>query len=410
MTREHQGKIRVGVRSVSHMPVESARILLLRGLGLLDGPATLRATNSIESAAMSTIESLGFVQLDSINVVERAHHHILWTRLPAYRPAMLDALQRSGRVFEQWTHDASIIPTSWFPHWRHRFEGREMGSWVRLKLGKDGQRVLAEVRRRIEREGPLMSKDFESHGHKAGAWWDWKPARAALEHLWRTGELSIAARVNFHKVYDLTERVLPNVREMPTPDRDEHEAWACRTALDRLGVATPREVAQFWNAIDATRAAAWCTRARREGEIERVMVEAHDGSAPREAYAVRDWRERAARAREGAGREGAGLRLLSPFDPLVRDRARCRRLFGFDYTFEAFVPERKRKYGYYVLPILDGDRLVGRLDPKLDRERSRLAIRGVWWEPGARATKTLQRRLDDAVGRYAGFVGAARVE
>lgn len=392
------------------MPTTTARRLLLRGLSFDLPPGDIEPGPArCERNALSTISSLGFVQLDSINVVERAHHHILWTRLPSYRPAMLDALQRSGQVFEQWTHDASVIPTAWFPHWRHRFEGREMGSWVRLKLGKDGPRVLAEVRRRIEREGPLMSKDFESHGHKAGAWWDWKPARAALEHLWRTGELSIAARVNFHKVYDLTERVLPHVREMPTPDRAEHEGWACRTALERLGVVTPRELAQFWNAIDAKDAAGWCARAERAGEVERVMVEACDGSAPREAYATRDWRERAARAGEETERNVASVRLLSPFDPLVRDRARCRRLFGFDYTFEAFVPERKRKFGYYVLPILDGDRLVGRLDPKLDRARSRLTIRGVWWEPGVKPTKKLRRRLDEAVARYAAFLGADRV-
>lgn len=395
---------------IARIPTTTARGLLLRGLDLnlppdATGPGEARRARN----ALSVISALGFVQLDSINVVERAHHHILWTRLPSYRPAMLDALQRSGQVFEQWTHDASIIPTPWFPHWRHRFEGRGMGAWVRQKLGKDGPRVLADVRRRIEREGPLMSKDFENHGHKAGAWWDWKPARAALEHLWRTGDLAIAARVNFHKVYDLTERVLPRVREMPTPGRDEHESWACRTALERLGVATAREVSQFWNAIDAKAAAAWCERAAASGEIERVMVEACDASKPRAAYAVRDWRERARRAEDAAGRHDAGLRLLSPFDPLVRDRARCRRLFGFDYTFEAFVPEAKRRYGYYVLPILEGDRLVGRLDPKLDRQDSRLTIRGVWWEPGVRVTKQLRRGLDEAVARYAQFLGAARV-
>ncbi len=403
----HKGRVKVRVRGVPRLPAAAARDLLLRGLGLIgerrDPPG---APADLEHAALSVVSSLGFVQLDSINVVERAHHHILWTRLPHYRPGMLDVLQRGGRVFEQWTHDASVIPTQWFGHWRHRFERPAWGTWIRQKLGKDGARVLAEVRRRIEREGPLMSKDFENDGHKAGAWWDWKPARAALEHLWRTGELAIAARVNFQKVYDLTDRVLPGVRGLPTPSAEEHEAWACRTAMERLGAATAREVSQFWNAIDPKRAGAWCERAADEGEIERVLIEACDGSEPRAGFGVRGWRERAREADESS--DGV-MRLLSPFDPLVRDRARCRRLFGFDYAFEAFVPEKKRKFGYYVLPILEGARLLGRLDPKLDRDESHLAVRGVWWEPGIKPTRARRRALDEALARYAAFLGAARV-
>jgi uncharacterized protein YcaQ len=183
--------------------------------------------------------------------------------------------------------------------------------------------------------------------------------------------------------------------------------------MDRLGVATAREVAQFWNAIDQKRARAWCERAAVSGELERVVIESLDGAKPRPGYAVSGWGKQARRVSERIGAPGgigAALRLLSPFDPLIRDRARCRRLFGFEYQFEAFVPEKKRKYGYYVLPILDGDRLIGRLNPKADRGAGTLVVKGVWWEQGVRETKRLAGRLDEALWQFAAFNGVERVE
>lgn len=389
------------------------------GLGLIGAGRDARGTQSGAKGGRQTlamIEKIGFVQVDSINVVERAHHHILWTRVPGYRASMLEGLLERGKVFEQWTHDASVIPSKWFAHWKPRFESRGMGSWVKQRLGTDGERVVEMVRRRVEAEGPLMAKHFDEgeHGAKgSGGWWEWKPSKAALEHLWRVGELCVAGRVNFHKVYDLTERVLADVHAAPTPSEEDHVKWACRTALERLGVATPREVSQFWNAIDQKRATQWCEHAARSGEILAVTAAACDGSKEREGFALPGWKRRAERTRDRLSRDGAGgrsLRLLSPFDPLIRDRARCRRLFGFEYQFEAFVPEKKRKYGYYVLPILDGDRLIGRLHPLADRKAGKLIVKGVWWEKGVRETKTLRTRLGDALTEYAAFNGVHQVE
>lgn len=402
-----------GGSSTPTVQAAHARALLLDGLGLVPSPG-LRAAPKRRSVArdtLATIQAIGFVQVDSINVVERAHHHILWTRVPGYSPEVLDGLIAKGRVFEQWTHDASVIPSIWFPHWKPRFAGRGMGNWVKQRLGKDADRVVAMVRGRIEAQGPLMSKHFEEGGGGSGGWWEWKPSKAALEHLWRAGELCVASRVNFHKVYDLTSRVLPEAHARPAPSEEEHVEWACRTALERLGAATSREVMQFWNAIDQKQALAWCERAASSGEVERVAIESLDGVAPRAGFALAGWESRVRRAGEKiAAADGEGLRLLSPFDPLVRDRARCRRLFGFEYNFEAFVPEKKRKFGYYVLPVLEGDRLVGRLHPKADRDAGRLLVKGVWWEPGVRWTRVLRQRLDEALHRYAVFNGVTRVE
>jgi uncharacterized protein YcaQ len=386
-----------------------ARALLLRGLGLAGETSKAPVKRNAARETLAMIEAIGFVQVDSINVVERAHHHILWSRLPGYSQGVLDELIGRGEVFEQWTHDASVIPSRWFAHWKPRFEERGMGNWVKQRLGKGGEKVVAHVRGRIEAEGPLMAKHFEGEGGGSGGWWEWKPSKAALEHLWRVGELSIAKRVNFHKVYDLTSRVLPRVHGDPTPSDEEHVKWACETALERLGCGTAREIAQFWNAIDQRVAQKWCNGAAARGEIERVMIEAVDGSKARAGFAVGDWRERAKAATAMANGRG-GMRLLSPFDPLVRDRARCKRLFGFEYNFEAFVPETKRKFGYYVLPILDGERLIGRLHPKAERDDGKLVVKGVWWEPKVRETKSLRRRLDEVLERYAKFNGVERVD
>jgi len=391
------------------IPPQAARRLLLAGQGLLADPAR----PATPARVLSQIRDLGFVQLDSINVVERAHHHILWSRLHNYRPATLDDLQRRGDVFEHWTHDASILPSEVFPHWRSRFAHVAWGSWLRTKMGDGHEAVATAVLERVRQQGPLMARDFEHPGRKSGPWWDWKPAKAALEYHWRTGTLAIPRRVNFQKVYDLTERVLPRVHGLPVPTRAEHVEWACRGALERLGAATPKEIAGYWGTVTLAETVAWCKAAVGEGRaaevglaaIERAGVGVGD-VATRPGVALPDWRKRLARAPEPPSE----MRLLSPFDPILRDRARCLRLFGFDYRFEAFVPEPKRKYGYYVLPVLHGDRLVARLDPKFDRESGTLRVRGVWWEPTIKPTRAMRVGLDAAVVKYAQLLGAERVE
>jgi uncharacterized protein YcaQ len=387
------------VRSAPRVvPASAARRLLLDGAGLLADP-TVEAT---PERVYELVERMGFVQLDTISVVERAHHHILASRLDGYSRELLDGLHADGRLFEHFTHDASLIPTKWFPHWRRRFERALTSEWWRKRIAK-AEPVVADVLARIRAEGPLMSKDFEPErrGGTSG-WWEWGPTKTALELLWRTGVLSVAKRVSFQKVYDLTERVLPVEAERPTPSAEASTEWACDTALTRLGVATPAELAAFWRAVGLDRARAWCVEAVRAGRAVPVRVEAEDGSAVGEAYALPDWRERAERARAAPRR----LRLLSPFDPVVRDRKRAKRRFGFDYTLEAFVPRKKRRYGYYVLPILEGERFVGRLDPKLHRDEGTLEVHALWWERGV--TRKRRAALEEAVERFAGYLGAER--
>jgi len=395
--------------AVDTVPAATARRLFLGAQELLGDP-TRRVTPAL---VQRTIERMGFVQVDTINVVQRAHHHILCSRLDGYRPRHLARLlERDRKLFEHWTHDASVIPAAWYPHWKIRFrryaeQWHAPDSWWAQRMGGKPKKVTAHVLDRITKEGPLMSRDFEHDGPPGkNTWWGWKPSKAALEHLWRVGRLAVKARVNFHKIYDLSERVLPDHHAAEAPDPDEHVAWAAHAALERLGFATAAEIAGFFRAVSITDVRAWCREAEGRGEIVPVLVETADGSAPRREYALPDWRTRVARCPDPPAR----CRVMSPFDPVMRDRARALRRFGFDYRFEAFVPAPKRRYGYYVLPILEGDRFVGRLDAKLHRDRGELEVRGLWWEDGVRITRARHAALEAALHRMAEPLGADCVD
>ncbi len=395
--------------SVPRVSAAQARRLLMGAQGLLSDPG--RAATP--AALFDLIRRMGFVQLDSINYVERAHHLTLASRLQQYkREHFARLLERDQSLFEHWTHDASAVPTEWFAHWKPRFVRSaariRASGWWQERMGNEADRYIDAVRARIVREGPLRSQDFEHERGQSSAWWGWKPQKAALEYLWHTGELVVVRREKFQKVYDLTERIFPELHRAPAPLEEEHTEWACSNALERLVVATPKELAEFWASIDPARAKGWCERAVLEGRAVPVLVEPliKGESKPRPAYALPDWERRLKRQPEPPQM----TRLLSPFDPVLRDRARALRLFGFDYRFEAFVPEPQRRFGYYVLPVLEGERLVGRIDPRFHRDEGLLKVRRVYWELGVRATRERLKNLKEAAGRLANFIGAEGVE
>jgi uncharacterized protein YcaQ len=358
------------------VPTAAARRLLLAGAGLADPPR--KATRATTLAA---VRALGFVQVDSINAVERAHHLILHARLDAYRTDLLrHHLETSRELFEHWTHDASVIRRDWLPWWGHRFERDRVRlsrhAWMRERLGTGWKRTLAEVRDAIAERGPLSTRDFPAKGRTGEGWWDWSPHKAALELLWRGGEIAVHSRRGFEKVYDLSERV--HGKATTTPTRHDLIGFACREALDRLGAATPRELAQFMNLVTLAEAKAWAARATRDGRAVAVTLD-RIGKKPAAGIARTDWR------RAAAAEIDSTPRALAPFDPLVRDRTRLAGLFGFDYRFEAFVPAAKRVHGYYTLPILAGERFVARVDASSDRERDTLSVRRAWLEDGPAA-------------------------
>lgn len=386
------------------IPNRDARRLFLDHHALSLAPAERHG----DDETLALIRRLGFVQLDSINTVERAHHMILFSRAPGYRREQLSALHHDhAALFEHWTHDASLIPIEFYPHWRHRFRAAKARiaaspRW-QDRIGEDGEKLLRKVRRRLRREGPLMARDFEDKG--AGGWWGWGPSKTALEMLWRTGEIAIARREGFEKVYDLAERVIPEELRKARPSETASTDWACREALDRLGIATPQEIAGFWKLASIANAKAWAAKALKRGEIVEVSVEGTDGSRQR-AFAPADIEARLAQAAEAP----QGIRFLSPFDPAIRDRKRALRLFGFDYRIEVFVPEKKRQYGYYVLPIMEGDRFIGRADMKAHRAEDRLEMKGLWLEPGVKLTGAREKKIRSAFATLARFTGTPAIE
>lgn len=367
------------------------------------GPATGQALADL-------VDRLGFVQVDSINTVERAHHMILWSRRQSYRPAGLRKLIEQDRsLWEHWTHDAAILPVALHGHWHHRFASdkiRLAGNWA--KWFRPGYEALFEtILRRIEAEGPLTTADVgmgEARG--SGGWWDWHPSKTALEWLWRTGQLSITRREGFRKVYDLTERVIPKPHSAPLGDRDQMIDWACSAALDRLGFADPAELRAFWNMITPPEAKSWADGVLRRGEVIVVEIEGADGRRKRSLA-----RPGVVQAADAAPEPSAHrIRILSPFDPALRDRDRAEFLFGFRYRIEVFVPEARRQYGYYVFPVLEGSRLIGRLDAKALRDKSILHLRAFWPEVGITLSAGRLQRLESELYRLAKFAGCDRVE
>ena len=384
------------------LPNVAARRLFLDRHALLAPPRG----GARQAEVADLVHRLGFVQVDSINTVARAHDLILWSRAPGYRPERLRRLADRDRLaFEHWTHDASVIRMAFLPFWRLKFarEAERLRDRFRTWQGGAFEDRLDEVLDHVRRHGPCGTGEVgEGEARGTGGWWDWHPSKTALDYLWRTGRLAVTRREGFAKLFDLAERVYP---AGPTAGAAETVDWACTAALDRLGFATSGELAAFFALVTPAEARDWCDAAARRGAIEPVEIAAADG------------RLRRAWARPGAGAEAAGLpapgprvRVLSPFDPALRDRARAERLFGFSYRIEVFVPEAQRRWGYYVFPVLEGDRLIGRLDARARRAEGALAVRAFWPEPGVAMGRGRSDRLMAELDRLARFAGCDRVE
>jgi uncharacterized protein YcaQ len=373
---------------------------------LMDTPQG--AANSDE--VQDVIRGLGFVQLDSINTVARAHDLILFTRKARYMPDALKTLYEKDRgLFEHWTHDAAVIPMEFYPYWQMRRDRdavklqKQWKNWRREGFEAQLQTVLDQ----IDERGPLCSSDVgKDEKRGSGGWWDWHPSKTALEYLWRTGALCVVGRDGFKKRYDLTEKVLERslCDPMNAPDIEETIDWCCNGALDRLGFATHTEIAAFWAHISPAEAKVWCTKALAQGDIIQVQVEGADGIL-KPAFARPSLPDDPVINASPTSR----LRVLSPFDPVLRDRKRAARLFGFEYTVEMFVPEPKRKYGYYVFPLLERDRLVARVDMKAFRDRDALHVKALWPEKGVSWTPARAKAFEAELHRLTDLAGVSKV-
>lgn len=389
--------------SLPRLDNRQARHLFLDKHGLAETP---KGSGKGEDL-LNVIRQIGFVQVDSINTVARAHHMILFARRPAYKEtALKNLLEKDRALFEHWTHDASIIPTEFYPQWHLHFKRhRERLAERWQKWRRDGfLDKIDGVLKQITETGTCTSGDVgENEQRKSGGWWDWHPSKTSLEYLWRTGELAVCHRTNFQKAYDLSERVIPQDIRSNVPHEAETIEWAATNALARLGFATSGEIAAFWDLITPAEAKDWCQKALADGRIIEADIEMVPGQKPRQSFLFPETLDQLADLPEPTSR----VRILSPFDPAVRDRKRAERLFGFHYRIEVFVPEPKRQYGYYVFPVLEGDRLIGRIDMKALRAEDRLHVRAFWPEPGLRASKARLKKLEAELDRMARFAGCS---
>lgn len=381
---------------------DQARRLFLARHGLMEPPSG----GAKGGALAELVNGLGFVQVDSVNTFARAHDLILWSRRQTYRPESLRWINdRSRATFEHWTHDASIIPMEFYPMWRMRFErdrGRLHSKWKDWH-GQGFHPEIDKVLAQVADGGACCSSDMEDERvEKSTGWWDWKPSKVALEYLWRSGELAVTKRSGFRKFYDLSERVIPPEYLNARLSDAEIVEWACAAALDRLGFATSGELAAFFDLIRPDDAKAWVAQAVAGGRVVAVDVTCADGQLRRSIMWPKDL-ETLNELPEASPR----IRVLSPFDPALRDRKRAERLFGFHYRIEIFVPAPKRRYGYYVFPVMEGTRLIGRID--MARGEEALCIRAFWAEPGVRMGAGRVARLTAELDRAARFASTGEV-
>ncbi len=376
------------------------RLIHLAAQGLLTRPARVARPKDV----LATVRRMALLQLDTIHVVARSHHLVLHARLGDYQPEWLDELLAGGAIFETWAHEACLAPVedhglhrrllSTSQHWAVR---RARGSLADEREGMTA--LLEEVRRR----GPVKTSDFTSERPRHTGWWGWKREKEWLEAWLALGELMVARREKFQRVYDLTERVLPAAASRTPPDEAEARLTVIEKSVRALGVTQARWVHDYFR-----------TRPRLTRGDLRPLVEAGRLLEVR----VRGWktpgfvhRDHAALLRRAAdGKlEATHTALLSPFDPVVWDRERALAMFGFDYRLECYVPARKRRHGYFALPVLRRGALVGRLDAKAHRARGVFEVKALHLEPGMEAGPALLGDLADAITSSARWHGTPDV-
>ncbi|HTJ25589.1 MAG TPA: crosslink repair DNA glycosylase YcaQ family protein [Candidatus Limnocylindria bacterium] len=381
---------------MSDLSLSEARRIALAAQGFTD-PAPRGAVD--RRLVRRVLGRIGLMQIDSVNVLVRAHYLPLFSRLGTYEPALLEraAYGRDRILFEYWGHEASLLPLALHPllRWRMARAARGIGTWGRVaRVVREEPALLARLRGEIAARGPLPASAFDG-ARGGGTWWGWSEVKIGLEALFWCGELTTATRKGFERVYDLPERVLPPaILALPTPPEADAQRELVRIAARALGIAAERDLRDYFR-LDLADARARIAELVENGELTRVRVESLRG----ERYLARD-----ARVPRGI----AAAALLSPFDPLVWERARTRELFDFDYRLEIYTPAHKRVHGYYVLPFLLGDRLVARVDLKHDRAARVLRVLGTHVERGLRKSDVMPP-LREQLHHMAAWLGAHEV-
>jgi uncharacterized protein YcaQ len=356
----------------------------------LDRPVDTRALRS------RVVDRVGLVQIDSVNVLQRAHYLPAFSRLGGYDTTLLDKLSHYAprRLFEYWGHEASLIPVELHPHLRWRMRRAHDDAWGGMRrIARDRPDLVAAVLDDIRERGPLTAAQLAHHDEPRGPkgpWWDWSSVKRALEFLFWSGEVTSARRRRFERLYDVPERVLPKeIVNTPTPDDDEAQRELLRVAARSMGVATEPDLRDYFR-LPTADSKARVAELVEAGDLLPVAVEGWKAPAYL-APGVRVPRRVDARA------------LVGPFDSLIWERPRVERVFGFRYRIEIYVPKEQRVHGYYVLPLVLGDRLVARVDLKADRAGGALLVQAAHAEPQAPAETAEALGLE--LRRLAGWLG-----
>lgn len=332
-----------------------------------------------------TFRNLGYVQLDTIHVTERAHHHILWSRNPDYDQQMLTDLMTENKVFEYWSHAASILPIESFKYTLRR---KQNFVWHNhITDTKEFQALLVHVYERVCNEGALSSSDFSDKNPYPDEMWSWKHSRYALEYLFQQGKLMVAKRDKFRKVYDLTERVFPESREIVSPEPDEIAAYQINQAISALGAATEKDIIDYLRFADIASIRKMIEEYTLSERI--IQVEYKDkiyyiASQPPQ---LEDYPEK--------------FFILSPFDNLIINRKRILNIFDFDYKLECYTPAVKRKFGFFSMPLLYKDRFIGLIDAKAERKNKVLQINNLL--KFTKLSKKEEKLLNSAIEDFAAF-------
>jgi uncharacterized protein YcaQ len=348
---------------VSHTTFElslpEARKIILHAQGF----TRAKPFGSGAASVSNLVNHLGYVQLDTISVVERAHHHIIWSRIPVYKQTWLHDAQMRREIFEYWAHAAAFLPMK-----DYRFSIPVMNLFRDKKdrWPKSAASDLKLVLKRIEEEGPLMSRHFESD-HKGNNWWDWKPAKWALQRLFLEGHLMVSHREGFQRVYDLPERILPQGIDTTMPTHEEYYRHMISSTLGAHGLAAREEIMHL-RQNDSGKFRTVLNQMLEEGIISHLRL----ALGKKDYFTLPDYLNVKLRLPER-------MSILSPFDNLIIWRKRLKEIFDFDYTLECYIPAPKRKYGYFCLPVLYKDKFIGRVDLKADRSNQTLQIKEEFW-------------------------------
>ena len=398
-------QFRVQVLCGHHLSsIMTVRRRSIRQLMLEKQLVTKPAVSATKDHIYGVVDRLGCIQIDTINVIERAHYMTLWSRLGCYDKNLLHELAyKERKLFEHWAHGVCFIPFKDYRYYTSQMQRR--GKTMRAdftRRSKEDPSILDEVLERVTNEGPLSTRDFEGSGGPGG-WWSWKPAKLALELLYRSGHLLIHHRHNFQKYYDLTENVLPSNIDITQPSEDERVTYFILKTFEALGSVKPQEIRDYYHNNSLKLGTPKQILERLEKHHSEGLVERHSVEGDQNPYFCLPGDYVRLQELEAGDFQHDAVSLHIYFDNLLWLRKRVQFLFNFKPKLEVYLPKTKRVYGYYHLPVLYGDQLVARVEPKMDRKNGVLIIRGYWVERGFKPSEDYKDKLHGCLDSLAEF-------